>query len=155
KPRVKLFGFVAALLAGVVLVSVDEAGAGMLGGIVGGVIPTPHIPVATRDHRTPPPVVTRDHRTPPPVATRDHRTSTPVATRDHRTSTTVEVRDHRTNVEVRDHGTSRVATVPVTVTRTRRTRDSGSGSAVGAVRSTVGTAKNIGKKVLNTVLDPA
>ena len=34
-PRVKIFGFVAALLAGVVLVSVDEAGARSMGGNAG------------------------------------------------------------------------------------------------------------------------
>jgi hypothetical protein len=114
KPRVKLFGFVAALLAGVVLVGVDEAGAQGLGSIIGGTvgnIVTHSPPVATRDHRTPPPVATRDHRTPPPVATRDHRTPPPVATRDHRTSR---------SVEVRDHGANRIATVPVTVTRSHK-----------------------------------
>jgi hypothetical protein len=103
KPRVKLFGFVAALLAGVVLVGVDEAGAQGLGSIIGGTvgsIVTHSPPVATRDHRTPPPVATRDHRTPPPVATRDHRTSR--------------------SVEVRDHGANRIATVPVTVTRSHK-----------------------------------
>ena len=105
KPRVKLFGFVAALLAGVVLVGVDEAGAQTMGigGIIGGVVGTPitHLP----------PVATRDHRTPPPVATRDHRTSRSVEVRDHGASR---------SVEVRDHGANRIATVPVTVTRSHK-----------------------------------
>jgi hypothetical protein len=123
KPRVKRLGFVAALLAGVVLVGVDEAGAGSvgLGGIVGGTV-THLPPVATRDHRTPPPVATRDHRTPPPVTTRDHRTNHSVGW-DYGTSGRPR---GAPTVEVRDHGTSRsstgVLTVPVTVTQTRRTR---------------------------------
>jgi hypothetical protein len=132
KPRMKLFGFVAALLAGVVLVGVDEAGAQMMGigSITGGVVGAPitHLPpVATRDHRTPRPVATRDHRTPPPVTTRDHRTNHSVGW-DYGTSgrprgaPTVEVRDHGASrsVEVRDHGANRIATVPVTVTRSHK-----------------------------------
>jgi hypothetical protein len=131
KPRVKLLGFVAALLAGVVLVGVDEAGAQMgISSIIGGVVGAPitHLPpVATRDHRTPRPVATRDHRTPPPVTTRDHRTNHSVGW-DYGTSgrprgaPTVEVRDHGASrsVEVRDHGANRIATVPVTVTRSHK-----------------------------------
>ena len=121
KPRVKLFGFVAALLAGVVLVGVDEAGAQGLGigSIIGGVVGTPitHLPpVATRDHRTPPPVTTRDHRTNHSVGW-DYGTSGRP-----RGAPTVEVRDHGASrsVEVRDHGANRIATVPVTVTRSHK-----------------------------------
>jgi hypothetical protein len=97
KPRVKLFGFVAALLAGVVLVSVDEAGARSM--------------TVTHTTHAAAPVATRDHRTPPPVATRDHRTSRSVEVRDHGASR---------SVEVRDHGANRIATVPVTVTRSHK-----------------------------------
>jgi hypothetical protein len=139
KPRVKLLGFVAALLAGVMLVSVDEAGARSMT-----VTHTTHAaaPVATRDHRT---------SSSPTGATRDHRTSrsSTGATRDHRTSRnstgapTVEVRDHRTS-----RSSTGAMTVTPTVTVTRRARNTGSGS-------TLGTVRGVSKKVINTLIDPA